>query len=199
MKKNTIALAVAATLSTILMTGCGGGSSLEDDLNKANEGAYDYLTIAPYPAPPISEAQKAEFLNAINAARAQQRTCGEYGVMQPAPPLQWNDILYRAAYEHTVDMHDTGVMQHTGSGTESDWTAIQSNLNRGSTVPERVIANGAKHGTSENIAKGYSSTASVMQAWLNSPIHCNNIMDSSKISIGMARVGNYWTQEFGGY
>lgn len=195
--KKTALITITAAAAAVLLTGCGGSGGGEDygDIRST----YPDIKLSPYPAPAISEAQKAEFLNAVNAARSQQRTCGEYGVMQPAPPLAWSDTLYRAAYEHSFDMASTGVMTHDGSGGATDWTAVQSGLNRASYVTERAITNGGKHDVTENVASGYGSTAAVIQAWLNSPGHCYAIMDPSEKSIGMARVGNFWTQEFSWY
>jgi len=55
----------------------------------------------------------------------------------------------------------------------------------------------------ENIAYGYDSAASVMEAWMNSPGHRENIMNSgfTHIGVGCFRGSNgqlYWTQLFGG-
>ncbi len=50
----------------------------------------------------------------------------------------------------------------------------------------------------ENIAKGYSTAASVMEGWMNSEGHRANILNSSYTEIGVGYVadGNYWTQWF---
>lgn len=198
MKKHTITLAAVAAFSIIAMTGCGGGSGDDGDPGDIRK-SYPDVKVAPYPAPPISEAQKAEFLNAVNAARSQEHSCGQYGVMPPAPPLAWSDILYRAAAEHSFDMASTGIMTHDGSGSETDWTMMQSKLDHKSSPTERGIANGAKHGIGENVARGYSTTTAVIQAWLNSPGHCRQMMDPNNKSIGMARTGSFWTQAFSWY
>ena len=57
-------------------------------------------------------------------------------------------------------------------------------------------------GWGENIAYGYPSAASVMQGWLNSPGHRQNIENPSYrgIGVGAASSGGgtlYWTQQFG--
>ena len=97
--------------------------------------------IVPFDAPPIDEATKQAYLDAVNAARSVGRNCGDT-YMPPAPPLQWSDALYRAAYEHSQDMAATGVLTHDGSGTETDWTAIVWDLGRGSGYAERIDNNG---------------------------------------------------------
>jgi uncharacterized protein YkwD len=54
----------------------------------------------------------------------------------------------------------------------------------------------------ENIAEGYSTPASVVQAWLNSPGHKANIEDADFTTTGIGVAENssgywYWTQDFG--
>ena len=56
----------------------------------------------------------------------------------------------------------------------------------------------------ENIAAGYSDAASVMQAWMASPGHRANILNSAFTQIGIGAAVNpnsqwksYWTQDFG--
>jgi uncharacterized protein YkwD len=49
----------------------------------------------------------------------------------------------------------------------------------------------------ENIAEGYSSVEQVVNAWINSPDHCQAMMDTLYKEIGAARLDNYWGQEFG--
>ena len=36
-----------------------------------------------------------------------------------------------------------------------------------------------------------------MTGWMNSPGHRANILSTSFSEVGLARVGNYWTQNFG--
>ena len=59
-------------------------------------------------------------------------------------------------------------------------------------------------GWGENIAYGYSTAASVVDAWLNSPGHKANIENSSYRSTGVGAAADtsgviYWSQEFGTY
>ncbi|MED2765867.1 CAP domain-containing protein, partial [Bacillus thuringiensis] len=50
----------------------------------------------------------------------------------------------------------------------------------------------------ENIAQGQHTPEEVVQAWMDSPGHRANILNSSYTHIGVGYVenGNYWTQEF---
>ena len=53
----------------------------------------------------------------------------------------------------------------------------------------------------ENIAYGYGSASAVMSAWMQSPGHKANILNSAYTSIGVGYVasGNYWVQLFAAY
>ncbi len=54
----------------------------------------------------------------------------------------------------------------------------------------------------ENLAFGYNDASSVLEAWMNSPTHRENILfpDFTKISISIYVADDgtaYWAQEFG--
>jgi uncharacterized protein YkwD len=97
-------------------------------------------------------------------------------------PLNWNEGLEDAARVRAQEI--TTYFSHTRPDGSSWWT-VNSTLQYG-----------------ENLAKLYQSSSSVVNAWMNSPTHRANIMDSSFITIGMAiyQTGDgswYWAQEFG--
>jgi uncharacterized protein YkwD len=131
---------------------------------------------------------RQEFLEAVNAARAADRLCGStpYG---PAPSVTWDDDLALAAYLHSSDMATNDFFSHTGSD--------------GSSAGDRISSEGYSWATyGENIAVGYPSVASVMQAWLASEGHCRNIMNPAfrEIGAGLAEgaylgssQAHYWT------
>ena len=194
MKNSFKALSLAAVASLALV-GCGSSDGGSSDAPQVEYHPYD--------APAISEADKAAYLNAVNAARAVARSCispltGEAINMPPVPPLSWSDGLYSSAYEHTEDMVTTGIRTHEGSGGSSDWTAQILELGRGSNFNERIVNNGVIAGaTGENIAGGYSSSTAVVSGWLSSSTgHCVAIMSDTFTHLGMARIGNTWTQNF---
>jgi len=176
-----------ATIATLALVGCGGGGG-------------DNYTAHPYDAPPISESVKAEYLNAVNQARSVGRTCGELGYFPPAPPLAWSDALYKSAYEHSEDMSVSGVFEHIGSGTNSDWTAQVQELGRGSNLDDRARNNGYTIGAGENILMGTRSLKTAFNAWLESDGHCSLIMedDFKHGDYALAKVGSYWTMRIGG-
>lgn len=126
---------------------------------------------------------KAVILQLVNEARKKGCNCGDtyYG---PAPALTWNDLLEKAALGHTIDMSQKNFFSHTGSD--------------GSASSERISNAGYNwkfYG--ENIAEGYKTEQEVVSGWLSSPGHCSNIMNKNFKEIGVARVNDYWTQDFG--
>jgi len=158
------------------------------------------------PVSKVSEAQQQEYLDLINAARAETQDCGSLGVFDPAPALRWNVRLGNAAYEHSNDMAQSDTFSHTGSGTASDVTAQQEGLGRGSKFSERIKHQGYTNyrTVGENIAAGYPTPEEAVEAWLESDHHCANLMNPAYKEVGMALVekqgseyGTYWSQEFG--
>ena len=149
---------------------------------------------------------KSEILKAINDARSEPRDCHDgLGLRDAVKPLSWNSKLYYSAYEHSSDLAESNTFDHLGSGTKYDITASSSG--KRSLFYERIEANGyvGYHIVGENIAGGQSSLEEVMEALLNSPEHCANIMNPNYKEVGVAIVVNpnsdygiYWTQNFGG-
>lgn len=149
--------------------------------------------------PALTAAEITNYLSLINTARSVDRDCGgNVGFKFAVPALAWSDKLYRAAYEHSQDMAVSHVFSHDGSGTESDWTGVTLGADEKSTVVNRLATYAYTWSAyGENIAVGYQTPEAVMQGWLNSSGHCANIMSANFNQAGMARVGNYWTQDFG--
>jgi uncharacterized protein YkwD len=110
-------------------------------------------------------------------------------------PLRLNPILNAAAYAHSRDMAEQDYFSHYGLD--------------GSTVYGRITALGyPSFITTENIAAGFSSPETVVQAWMDSPGHRANILNPllEEIGIGFFFLEHdegkyqsryYWTQNFG--
>ncbi|MYV72429.1 CAP domain-containing protein [Streptomyces sp. SID1046] len=97
-----------------------------------------------------------------------------------------NAKLTKAAQDHSADMASHSNMSHTGSD--------------GSDPGARITRAGYTWSTyGENVAYGYSTPEKVMEGWMNSQGHRENILNCSfkEIGIGLAQPGNYWTQDFG--
>jgi uncharacterized protein YkwD len=125
----------------------------------------------------------AALLNLVNNVRAKGCTCGTT-VMPTVAPLSWNDLLAKSSLAHSTDMKATGIFTHDSSD--------------GTSFSTRITAAGYKWRTvGENIAAGQTTEQQVFTDWLNSEGHCKNMMNGAFKDMGAARVGNYWTQDFG--
>lgn len=218
LSKGTLILAAAA--ATFLFTGCNAdGSSVVSPEVTASQPTQPATPATQAPAPAtqtqdtteptsrVSAALRQEYLDLLNAARAETQDCGSMGVFDPAPALSWNVRLDNAAYEHSYDMAQSNTFAHTGSGTATDTTAQDQALGRGSSFSERIKNNGYTQyrKAGENIGAGYATAQEVVDAWLASDHHCANLMDPAFTEVGMALVekadsdyGFYWSQELAG-
>ncbi len=184
------------TIASILFIGCGEAvDSAPTIKNAVNSATYEKAT----------QTTKEEILNAINKARSVARDCHDgLGLVPAAPALTWNDELYASAYEHSFDLATSNTFSHYGSGTASDVTG--SNIGEQSYFIDRIEANGYTDYKiiGENIAGGHTTIEAAVEAWIASPAHCTNLMNSEFTEVGVAVVvdessdyGIYWTQSFG--
>ena len=69
----------------------------------------------------------------------------------------------------------------------------------GTTFDQRIKQAGYPKPGAENIARGQTSAAQVMDSWMNSEGHRANILNCSlkKIGVGVTTAGWYWVQDFG--
>lgn len=96
-----------------------------------------------------------------------------------------DDRLARAAQLHSEDMSDNGYFSHSSQD--------------GRTFGDRAQAQGYATPGGENIARGQNSPESVMDAWMNSQGHRDNILNCSLTTMGLGLVTDdwTWTQVFG--
>jgi uncharacterized YkwD family protein len=100
-------------------------------------------------------------------------------------PLTLSSELSNVARAKSQDMHDKRYFSHTSPTYGSPFDMMK--------------AFGISYRTAgENIAQGYSTPSAVVNAWMNSPGHRANILNSSytKIGVGYVKDGHYWTQHF---
>jgi Cysteine-rich secretory protein family len=110
-------------------------------------------------------------------------------------PLSYNQELTVAARRHSQDMGDRNYFDHTAPDGTPD----------GIPFYERITAAGYNYQTcGENIAAGYATPEAVVDGWMNSDGHRDNILDPDycDIGVGYAAVDgsqyyHYWTQDFG--
>nr|WP_315476641.1 CAP domain-containing protein [uncultured Undibacterium sp.] len=122
----------------------------------------------------------------INEIRAQPRYCGkEY--FEAAAPLAWQNSIRNAAYQHSVQMAQANVVSHTSFDSRE--------------LNQRILATGYPYmKAGENIAAGQRTLDVVMQGWLDSPSHCNKMMDPDYTEVVVVCVAKknsfyktYWT------
>jgi uncharacterized protein YkwD len=144
---------------------------------------------APSPTPPSSAAPAlaARALQLVNDVRGRGARCGERS-FGPAPPVRLSGILNDVALGHAADMARHAYFEHDDLS--------------GHTPADRVRAVGyLEKLVGENIAYGPESADEVVKGWLDSPGHCENIMDPRFAEMGIAyspghtsRRGLYWVQ-----
>ena len=115
------------------------------------------------------------------------RLVNEYRSNNGLKPLTADAKLSYAAGLKAQDMHDKKYFSHTSPTYGSPFQMMKD---LGITY----------RSAGENIAMGQRTPSEVMTAWMNSPGHRANILNSSYTKIGVGHVadGNYWTQEFTG-
>lgn len=126
---------------------------------------------------------RAKMLQLVNDVRKRGCRCGDT-YYPSAPPLTWNTLLEKAAYDHTTDMARHKFFSHKAPDDSRAGTRL-----------DRVGYTWKTYG--ENIGEGYKTEKLMLDGWLGSPGHCKNIMNKSYTEMGVARVGQLWTQEFG--
>jgi uncharacterized protein YkwD len=98
------------------------------------------------------------------------------------PELKINDKLVAAAQKHAQWMYSNNRMSHTGA--------------RRSSHADRIKHEGySARSTAENVAWGQQSVKEVLNSWIHSRGHRNNIL-SSNTECGFGMAGNYWCSVF---
>ena len=110
----------------------------------------------------------------VNEARAHQRRCGRKK-MSATHALTLSATLTKAAAAQAADMAAHNYMGHRGSD--------------GSEVGARVTRAGYTwRSVGENVAAGQPDAETVVQAWIDSPGHCENLMSPNFREMGVAFV-----------
>ncbi|HSD83819.1 MAG TPA: CAP domain-containing protein, partial [Anaerolineae bacterium] len=113
------------------------------------------------------------------------------------PPYKRNTDLDRAARYHAADMGQDNYFDHdTYDRSGSSLVFVCNTWTR--------IGKYYTGALGENIAAGYATPASVMNGWMNSTGHRNNILSTNNWEIGVGYANwsgsdyyHYWTQDFG--
>jgi uncharacterized protein YkwD len=138
------------------------------------------------PALPAA-ALAARALQLVNQVRASGTHCGQRS-FAPASPVTLSATLDTVALGHAADMAAHDYFEHQDLSGRS---------------PAQRVREGGYQETlvGENIAYGPKSIDEVVQGWLDSPDHCENIMDPRFAQMGiayapgkLARHGLFWVQ-----
>lgn len=139
-------------------------------------------TTTPKPPKTTEQPQPATPASAVNAVVSlvnQERS------RAGCNPVRVDERLNRAATKHSADMQARGYFSHDSPD--------------GRNFVDRVKAEGYPSPGAENIGKGYRSAEAVMEGWMNSEGHRNNILncDLKAVGVGLAKGEWLWTQVFG--
>ena len=145
--------------------------------------ASPHVVPVPSRAPVLAE----QALQLVNDVRARGTRCGERS-FGPAPPMRLSETLAGVALGHANDMAEHNYFEHVDPAGRSPADRVRAVGYR-----EKLVG--------ENIAYGPQSVEEVVQGWLDSPGHCENIMDPRFAEMGLAyapgqaaRRGLFWVQ-----
>jgi len=114
-----------------------------------------------------------EVVQRLNAMRARGLVCPQKALSGVEAPLRWSANLAAVAAAQSNDMAALNHMSHRDS------------QNR--TLAERLAAMGYRFSAAaENVAYGYDSLDAVVQAWVESEGHCENLMNAKVAEFGLA-------------
>jgi uncharacterized protein YkwD len=127
------------------------------------------------PQPPSGQTPEQAVLALVNDARA----------AKGCKALVIDDRITTAAQAHSTDMATSNYFSHTSED--------------GRSFAQRMRDAGYPNPGGENIAKGYRTPEQVMQGWMNSTGHRENIENCSftTMGVGLDTRGFLWTQNFG--
>ena len=163
-------------------------------IRKATLAGLLALTVLPVSGASDSESAGGKFDPALAAGPAIQRV---YDLVNRErnkaglAPLKLDERLCSTARWHAVDMAVGNYFEHRDR--------------QGRTVGERLSSYGYHYRyCGQNIAAGQQTPEEVVQAWMKSPGHRENILRREFREVGIAfvqnpnsRYGRYWVQDFG--
>ncbi|GAB4544936.1 MAG: hypothetical protein Kow0063_38820 [Anaerolineae bacterium] len=139
-------------------------------------------------APPVNADYEQEVVELVNARRA----------ANGLPPLKRVTQLDQAARYFATDMGQDDYFDH------NTYDRSGGSLVQVCTWSQRIQSYySVAQMLAENIAAGYSTPEAVMNAWMNSPGHRENILRSTAWEIGVGYYAGdgyyyrYWVQDFG--
>ncbi len=179
--------------------GDAGNTGLDASINPNTDGEDDSGS-TPDPEPEVPQdnwpadwtAAELEVIERVNIERAAGANCGGRQ-FPPAGPVELDIELRAAARAHSQDMADQRYFSHDSLD--------------GRDFMDRILATGysGQGPWGENIAAGQTTAQEVVDGWMDSPGHCENIMTAEfgVLGVGLymspsSEYRYYWTQNFGG-
>jgi len=150
---------ILLSIIIFFLTACGGGSRSTDTSDNA----------------PVNVDQN-ELVTLVNQIRTSNQMCGNVAYTA-TNEVQWNGILAIVAQNHSNDMNTNNFLAHTSSD--------------GKTLSDRLgeVGYSSVNYAGENIAQGYTTEQSVIDAWLANPEHCANLKNPNYGYMGIATAG----------
>jgi len=178
-------------IALIANSGCSSSASA-NSIKKTTPSVSNISSIDEY---------RGKMLSYVNQIRTRGATCAA-----ATTPLEWNKFLEDAAKSHTIDMAESGVVSHAGTGTSYD--PARKTIGVGSTFIDRIKYFGypAQKGklAGENLNrvsikltksdKPMPNFKRAIQNLINDKPHCEIIMNPRFDDIGMyiVRKGKYY-------
>lgn len=129
-----------------------------------------------------SETNVDKVLKIVNDLRARGCKCGSK-FMPPVSPLKWNQTLYQVSNGYAHYMFRNNHFDHVSLEGED----LGDRLDKIRYPWERI---------GENLGVGYNDFYKVLRAWIESPTHCEMLMDPHFTDFGMSKHHEYWVQSF---
>jgi uncharacterized protein YkwD len=182
----------SATVQLLKQSGCRAiANPAFREVGLFQRGADSWLIMGPvFTAPASAQALPmlaSRALQLVNEVRSRGTRCGERS-FGPAPPVKLSGTLAGVAFGHAADMARHNYFEHEDLAGHSPADRV-----RAVGYQEKLVG--------ENIAYGPKSAEEVVQGWLDSPGHCENIMDPRFAEMGIAyapglasRRGLFWVQ-----
>ncbi|MED3976176.1 CAP domain-containing protein [Priestia megaterium] len=157
-------------------------------LRDSKDNTHNVTPSRPTPSKPSNESKGDSQLNSQTVSSYEQEVANlvnkeraKYGLK----PLTLNTKLSNVARIKSQDMLDNVYFDHNSPTYGSPFDMMK---HFGITYSW----------AGENIAKGQTSPEEVMNAWMNSQGHRENILNShyTEIGVGYVEDGHFWTQEF---
>ncbi len=166
-----------------------GGQTLEQRAAARRAARLQDADIAPHAAAPINpvvSSPEHEVIALVNQERA----------AASLPALRFHADLAASALAHARDMERRGYFAHETPEGRNIGDRIKAtgylNVDFGT-----CNCAGWNSSVGENIAKGDFTAKSVVEAWMNSPSHRDNILSPDFAEIGIGIAGDVWVQNFG--